>query len=695
MKIKNRKKYIACIMGLLTMATHCTIPATQSSMSPVDQQTTSVKAPRPDANTGVVCSTCVSDNNDLVQDCVCQELTVEGNATIEGKLVVDDSIRTGNLTVDRTNHTKKIVAAYADIKDASITNLTVENLTVTGTDTEPELTVCDLNVTCNLFLPDSEDPTGNILKGGSVFVQNYGVDNIFIGKNSGNFTLTTGTAQGNTAVGQSTLSSLTTGADNTAMGVDALLSNTTGASNVAFGDGSLSLNTITSNNTAIGTEALAANAANNNTAVGYGAALSNITGTDIVAVGYNAASASTTVSDVTAVGYNSLALNTIGGNTAVGSEAAANNTTGAQLTALGFQALNANTSGNNNTGIGDSSLGLNTIGANNTAVGFSSLSENTSGSSNTSLGVSTLEHSNASNNTAIGAVAMALGAAGNNNTAVGYSALNNNTAAGNTAIGSQAAANNTSGVQLTAVGYQALNANTTGSGNTAIGYGTAVRNTTGLDNTAIGYTALNSLTTGSNNIAIGSGAGQNFTTSETNNIDIGNNGVTGENNTIRIGVQGTQTATYIAGISGVTPAGTTASVVVNANGQLGVASSPEALKQNITPIDQAALLGRFAQIVPVSFNYIGDPTQTLQYGMILEQLLPVFPELIVLDKDGNPYTIAYQQFTALLIAMIQQLQTRVAALEGQNLESDVTTLESEVTTLETEVTEDLNQNQGA
>jgi len=50
---------------------------------------------------------------------------------------------------------------------------------------------------------------------------------------------------------------------------------------------------------------------------------------------------------------------------------------------------------------------------------------------------------------------------------------------------------------------------------------------------------------------MGSQAGSNLTTDD-NNIDIANSGVAAESNTIRIGTVGTQTNTFIAGISGVT-----------------------------------------------------------------------------------------------------------------------------------------------
>ena len=54
-----------------------------------------------------------------------------------------------------------------------------------------------------------------------------------------------------------------------------------------------------------------------------------------------------------------------------------------------------------------------------------------------------------------------------------------------------------------------------------------------------------------------------------NNIYVGNLGALGESYVIRIGTQGTQTSSYVAGIYGVTPSGTTQTVTINSSGQLG------------------------------------------------------------------------------------------------------------------------------
>src|SRR5438093_181725 len=122
-------------------------------------------------------------------------------------------------------------------------------------------------------------------------------------------------------------------------------------------------------------------------------------------------------------------------------------------------------------------------------------------------------------------------------------------------------------------------------GNTAEGDGALSSVTTGFSNTANGFSALFFNTTGSSNIALGVSAGQNLTTGN-NNIDIGNPGVAAEANTIRIGTVGTQTKTFIAGISGAGVTGV--AVKVNAAGQLGTAPSSERFKDAIKPMDKAS-----------------------------------------------------------------------------------------------------------
>jgi hypothetical protein len=123
-----------------------------------------------------------------------------------------------------------------------------------------------------------------------------------------------------------------------------------------------------------------------------------------------------------------------------------------------------------------------------------------------------------------------------------------------------------------------------GTDNVAVG-DSALNMGSGNFNVALGYGAgLNFA--GSNNIAIGEYAGQNVT-SGTNNIEIANQGAKKDDSVIRIGDIKTQKKAFIAGINGVKVSGGVA-VVVNKQGQLGVAASSESA-------DNSSLLRSFLE----------------------------------------------------------------------------------------------------
>lgn len=350
-----------------------------------------------------------------------------------------------------------------------------------------------------------------------------------------------------------------------------------------------------------------------------------------------------------AFGYRALFLNTTGDdNTATGYHALYNNRTGSNNTASGSYALETNT-GSDNTASGYGALQFNTIGYNNTASGSEALLSNGAGYDNTASGFETLlSNDSGVVNTATGALALRSNITGGYNTATGVSALYSNTSGNNnTANGVNAMFYNTTGKENTATGFQALQANN------------------GNDNTASGFDALYSNTTGTNNIALGNQAGFNLTTGS-NNIDIGNSGVTGESAKIRIGTKGTQTATFIAGISGKTVA-SGVGVIINANGQLGTVQSSARFKDRIKPMDKAseALLA----LEPVTFRYKHDldPDSIPQFGLIAEQVEKVDPNLVVRDEDGRVTTVRYEAVNAMLLneflkehITVRELKTTVA-----------------------------------
>ncbi len=168
---------------------------------------------------------------------------------------------------------------------------------------------------------------------------------------------------------------------------------------------------------------------------------------------------------------------------------------------------------------------------------------------------------NSLNNVAIGteALADASGAACQSNVAIGTKSLKALAdGSGRVSIGQSSQENNTNSTSLKQ--------------NVSLGSFTLNKGTNLEKNTALGTNALRYLnTTGvlaENNIAIGHGAGANFTSTESDNICLGANGVVLDQGAIRIGTFVNHTSCFIQGISGVSLP-TAKTVTVDGGGQLG------------------------------------------------------------------------------------------------------------------------------
>jgi hypothetical protein len=312
-------------------------------------------------------------------------------------------------------------------------------------------------------------------------------------------------------------------------------------------------------------------------------------------------------------------------------------------TAEGQNALFSVTTGPANTAVGWFSLKSDTTGGLNTALGAATLTANT-GDQNTATGAAALFSNNTGGfNTANGALALFSNTTGINNTANGAGALlSNTTGINNTANGLAALRSNTVGNFNTANGQQALYSNTTGDGNTAIGFGALLSNT-GVGNTAIGNQALYHNTSGSYNVALNGGF--NLTTGNFN-IHIANDGVAGESNTTRIGIL--QNRCFISGIRDVTTGVPDAiNVMIDSAGQLGTVSSSRRFKKEIKPMDRAS--EAILCLKPVTFHYKSDHTARPQFGLIAEEVAKVNPNLVVRDKNGEIYTVRYDQVNAMLL----------------------------------------------
>ncbi len=66
---------------------------------------------------------------------------------------------------------------------------------------------------------------------------------------------------------------------------------------------------------------------------------------------------------------------------------------------------------------------------------------------------------------------------------------------------------------------------------------------------------------------------------------------------------------------------------------------------------------RLLKLRPVTFRYKKPDAQggkPIQFGLIAEEVAEVFPELVVLNKQGQPETVAYHLLPALLLNELQK-----------------------------------------
>jgi hypothetical protein len=210
--------------------------------------------------------------------------------------------------------------------------------------------------------------------------------------------------------------------------------------------------------------------------------------------------------------------------------------------------------------------------------------------------------------------------------------------------------------------------NSNGSNNVAIGSSALQSNISGVGSVAIGYQALlnDQGLNGAHNIAIGHQSG--YYTNGQYNIMIGNYGVASESNTIRIG--NGQGATFIAGIYGKVGNGSGATVYIDNSGRLVTGPSSRRFKKDIADMGTASevLLG----LRPVSFHYKPEDGATApahevaQYGLIAEEVAEATDDLVLHDKDGQIYSVRYEQVNAMLLNEFLKDHRRVETLQKEN-----------------------------
>lgn len=214
----------------------------------------------------------------------------------------------------------------------SIKNSSNQNILTIGVN-DNKLNLNNLSVGTTL-----DQNNGIFYKSGLQFLHTYGNNNLFLGYNSGNFSLSS-SSNGNIGIGSATLQGLTTGVENTAVGNAALTLVSSGNYNSSFGSFSLEPNTTGNFNSAFGYASLRSNqTGNNNTALGVSSQYLNTTGVNNTSTGYESLKSNVEGFNNTAMGYQSLLNSTGNYNTAVGFNAGSTVTTGANLTLLGIDA---------------------------------------------------------------------------------------------------------------------------------------------------------------------------------------------------------------------------------------------------------------------------------------------------------------------------------------------------------------------
>jgi hypothetical protein len=315
-------------------------------------------------------------------------------------------------------------------------------------------------------------------------------------------------------------------------------------------------------------------------------------------------------------------------------------------TAFGFNALNGVTSNTQCTAIGGRTLTSCTAN-NNTAVGDQCLTSCTSGTENVGVGVNNLQSGTTgiSFNVAVGNSNLNASTSGSQNVAIGHHACFTGVGSNNTALGYQIMDFGSTNASNSCFGFQHIS--TSGGG-------------TASSHSSVGYNALAAVT-GNNDVAIGSGAGSTAT-SGSNNLYIGYNAVVisaTESNTIVIGNSSHTVAYFFGSRTGLAGA---SNVLVNASSKLGTTTSARRFKENIMPVDTLTVK-KLMDINVVQFFYKDDACKTLQYGMIAQDMVSIFPETVVYDVHGSLYSIQYHKFIPLLLKQMQLEKQRIAAIK--------------------------------
>src|SRR5262249_38283044 len=120
--------------------------------------------------------------------------------------------------------------------------------------------------------------------------------------------------------------------------------------------------------------------------------------------------------------------------------------------------------------------------------------------------------------------------------------------------------------------------------------------------------------------------------------------------------------TFIAGITTASVSGS--QVMINSSGQLGLLTSAARYKRDIQDMRERSQ-GLY-QLRPVTFRYKQDTQRQRQYGLIAEEVVKVYPELVTKGADGKVEAVQYHELIPMLLNEVQHQQQEIAELKAQN-----------------------------
>jgi predicted ribosome quality control (RQC) complex YloA/Tae2 family protein len=160
-----------------------------------------------------------------------------------------------------------------------------------------------------------------------------------------------------------------------------------------------------------------------------------------------------------------------------------------------------------------------------------------------------------------------------------------------------------------------------------------------------------------------------------------------ESNTIRIG-DIAHSRTFLAGVRGRTTGTANAvAVVIDSNGKLGTLNSSERFKTDIQDMNEGSL--RLLELRPVTYRYKQDSevgNDTVEYGLIAEEIDKVYPDLVAHDHDGSIETVRYHKLTPMLLNEVKRLDVllREQADKNRALEQEVVALKQQMEVVQTQ-----------